>query len=38
MRRKTEVKHDIESEAFDRYLDAIGAGIIELYRQMEEVN
>ena len=38
MRRKTEDKYDVENEALEKYLDVIGASIIEFNKQMEEVD
>jgi len=37
MRRKTLERHEINNEAFDRHLHAVGASINELNEQMEEV-
>ncbi len=38
MRRKILERHEINNEAFERHLHAIGANINELNEQMEEVN
>ena len=38
MRRKNLARHEINNEAFERHLHAIGASINELNEQMEEAD
>jgi len=38
MRKKNLEKYDSNDEAFNEYLQAIGASIIEINKQMEEVD